>query len=113
MTETLMQYLGNTTIIAGIFFLFVGSIGLLRLPDFYTRLHATSKTDTLGIGLIFFGLLCYAGLTLVAIKLVLIIIFVFFTSPVSSHALAKAAFKGGLKPYQVAEKSTPEDKVDD
>lgn len=101
MIEAAIHYLGNAAIIAGIFFLFIGSIGLIRLPDFYTRLHATSKTDTLGVGLIFFGLLCYAGFSLVAVKLILIIFVIFFTSPVSSHALAKAAFLSGLKPYEI------------
>ncbi|MEE9396398.1 MAG: monovalent cation/H(+) antiporter subunit G [Methylococcales bacterium] len=107
MTEIIQHYIGNIAIIAGIFFLFIGSIGLIRLPDFYTRLHAVSKTDTLGIGLIFFGLLFYAGPTMVGIKLILIVFFIFFTSPVSSHALAKAAFRGGLQPYKVENKQEP------
>ena len=105
MIETVFEYLGNVFILAGIFFLFVGSIGLLRLPDFYTRLHGTSKTDSLGIGLVFLGLLCYSSWGLVAVKLILIIFFVFFTGPVSSHALAKAAYKGGLVPYQLNKKT--------
>lgn len=101
MIEILIQTIGSITIISGIFFMFVGSIGLIRLPDFYTRLHATSKTDTLGIGLIFVGLIFFAGPTQVTLKLLLIIVFIFFTSPVSAHAIAKLAFKVGIKPYQV------------
>lgn len=110
MSQTLINYLGNFFIFAGMFFLFVGSIGLLRLPDFFTRLHGTSKTDTLGIGLVFLGLFCYVGWSLVAVKLILIIFFVFFTGPVSSHALAKAAYKSGLVPYKVDDK-TESDKL--
>lgn len=101
MIELLIQIIGSITITCGLFFMVVGAIGLLRLPDFYTRLHATSKTDTLGIGLIFIGLIFFSGLTQATLKLILIIVFIFFTSPVSAHAIAKAAFKAGVKPYQV------------
>jgi multicomponent Na+:H+ antiporter subunit G len=100
MIEIVLQTIGSITIVFGLFFMFVGSIGLIRLPDFYTRLHATSKTDTLGIGLIFIGLMFFAGPTQATLKLLLIIAFIFFTSPVSAHAIAKAAYKSGLKPYQ-------------
>ena len=109
MIETLMQYVGNVAIVVGLFFMFVGAIGLIRLPDFYTRLHATSKTDTLGIGSVFFGLIFYTGPTQVTLKLLLIMFFIFFTSPVASHALAKAAFKGGIKPYRLTPKKDRKD----
>ena len=82
----------------GGFFCVVGGIGLLRMPDFYTRLHAASVNDTLGAGLVLFGLVLQAGWTLVAAKLVVIGLLIFFTSPAATHALAKAALGRGLQP---------------
>ena len=83
---------------AGGLFCIVGAVGLLRMPDFYTRVHAASVTDTLGAGLILLGLILQAGWTLVAAKLVMIGLLIFFTSPAATHALARAALGRGLKP---------------
>ena len=85
-------------LMGGGFFCVVGGLGLVRLPDFYTRTHAGGLTDTLGAGLILVGLVLQAGTWMVAIKLVMVIAFLFFTSPTSTHALARAAFVHGLKP---------------
>lgn len=76
----------------------IGGIGILRLPDVYTRLHGAGITDTLGAGLILTGLAVHEGFTLVTVKLVLIFIFLMLTSPVSSHALANAAYASGIRP---------------
>ncbi len=76
----------------------VGGIGIHRFPDFYSRLHAVGITDTLCAILILLGLGLQAGLSLAAFKLALIFVFLFFTSPTASHALASAATHGGLKP---------------
>jgi len=84
--------------VAGGLFCIIGAIGLLRMPDFYTRVHAASVTDTLGAGLILFGLILQAGWTLVMVKLVIIGLLIFFTSPAATHALARAALGRGLKP---------------
>jgi len=86
-------------LLAGSGFALTGGLGLLRLPDFYTRLHAASLVDTGAIGLIFLGLVLQADSWLVAVKLLLILAFLFFTSPTATHALAKAAFGDGLKPW--------------
>jgi len=83
----------------GAFFLLVGSIGLIRLPDFYSRAHATGKSDTLGIMLIISGLVLYEGLTLNSVKLVLIIIFVALTNPTATNALTRAAYGFRLRPW--------------
>jgi multicomponent Na+:H+ antiporter subunit G len=83
---------------AGAFFMLVGSIGLLRLPDFYSRSHATGKADTLGIMLVIFGLILYEGATLNSAKLLIILMFVALTNPTATHALARAAFHFGIKP---------------
>ena len=85
-------------LLAGGFFVLAGGIGVLRLPDFYTRLHGASVTDTLGAGLLFVGMMFQAGFSLVTIKLVLILLFMLFTGPAATHALAKAALHGELKP---------------
>lgn len=98
MTSTLIDALSWACLLAGGLFCCIGTLGLLRMPDFYTRMHAGSVTDTLGAGLILLGLILQAGLTLVAVKLVMIGLLLFFTSPVAGHALAKAAMSRGLKP---------------
>jgi multicomponent Na+:H+ antiporter subunit G len=84
--------------LAGGFFVLAGGIGVLRLPDFYTRLHGASVTDTLGAGLLLIGLMFQAGFSIVTTKLLLILLFMLFTGPAAVHALAKAALHGELKP---------------
>jgi multicomponent Na+:H+ antiporter subunit G len=84
----------------------IGAIGMLRMPDFYTRLHAASLSDTPGAGLILAGLLLQAGWSLVAVKLVAIGLLLFFTSPAATHAIAKAALGRGLKPLLAGGEAT-------
>jgi multicomponent Na+:H+ antiporter subunit G len=86
-------------ILTGSAFLVIGGIGLNRMPDFFTRLHPAGLTDTMGAGLLLLGLSVQAGLSLVTLKLLLILVFLFFTSPVSSHVTARAALAAGLKPW--------------
>jgi multicomponent Na+:H+ antiporter subunit G len=93
-------------LVAGGLFCVVGAVGMLRMPDFYTRLHAASVIETLGGGLIMLGLLLQAGVTLVAVKLLIVALLVFFASPTATHALAKAAMERGVRPLL----ATPEDK---
>ena len=98
----------------GLFFMVTGAIGLLRFPDFYTRLHATGKCDTLGEILIIVGLLIYhifvyspgADITvqLVSVKLLFLMIFILLTNPVGTHALMKAGYTTGVKPWKVGDK---------
>jgi len=83
---------------AGSLLVIVGAVGIVRMPDFYTRMHPAGVTDTLGIDLILMGLMLQAGFSLVTVKLVLIGAFLFFTSPTSTHAIANAALVAGLKP---------------
>jgi len=85
-------------LVSGGFFVLVGSLGLNRMPDFYTRNHATSIIDTLGAGLIIAGLILQSPDWMGAVKLALIMIFLFITSPTSTHALAKSALHGRLEP---------------
>lgn len=88
-----------TAILAGLFFVLGGAIGVLRLPDFYTRLHAAGITDTLGAELIIVGLIIQSGFSQTSLKLALVAVFLLFTSPTATHAVAYAAHKAGLKPY--------------
>ena len=76
----------------------VGAIGIHQFPDFYSRLHAAGITDTLSAMMILLGLGLQAGWSIAAFKLFLIFVFLFFTSPTASHALANAAQHSGLKP---------------
>ena len=85
-------------ILGGVVFSVVGGIGLIRMPDLFTRMHAAGLIDTLGLGLIAIGLMLQAGWTIVTVKLVLLLAFVFFTGPTGTHALAKAALHGGVQP---------------
>ena len=70
----------------------------MRFPDFFTRQHAAGITDTGGAGFLLAGLMLQGGLTIVTVKLVLILVFIFFTSPTATHALAQAALSSGIKP---------------
>lgn len=92
------QIISMLFVVAGAFFLLVGSIGIIRLPDFYSRSHATSKSDTLGLLLVLVGLAIFEGFTLNSLKLMLVMAFVALTNPVGAHALARAALNYGLRP---------------
>ncbi|MBT8049043.1 MAG: monovalent cation/H(+) antiporter subunit G [Xanthomonadales bacterium] len=83
---------------AGAFFVLVGGIGALRMPNLYTRMHAASVTDTMGAVLVLCGVMVQAGLSLATIKLAAILLFLLITSPTSSYALAHAALLAGIKP---------------
>ena len=98
MDWSIIDVLSWALILIGGFSVIAGAIGVLRFPDVYTRMHAACITDTLGAGTIIAGLILQAGLTLVSAKLFLILIFIFFTSPTSSFALAHAALSSGIKP---------------
>lgn len=86
-------------ICSGAFFMIIGSVGLIRFPDFYSRAHATGKVDTLATLLIISGLMVFEGINLNTLKMVLILVFVGLTNPTATNALARAAFKAGLKPW--------------
>ena len=96
--EQVLDILSWVCLITGSVFCIIGGLGLLRLPDFYSRMHGAGITDTLGVGLVLIGLMFQGGGPLVTIKLVMILIIALIASPTSTHALAKAAYKSGLKP---------------
>ena len=76
----------------------IGGIGIVRFPDVYTRSHAAGVTDTGGAGLILIGLMLQGGATLVTVKLILILVFIFFTSPTATFALVHAAYESEEEP---------------
>lgn len=94
----IINLVSSLFITIGALSIIVGLLGVYRMPDFYTRLHAASIIDTLGAILILFGLILHHGLNIVSLKLLLILIFILITTPTAAHALAKSALHGNLKP---------------
>lgn len=101
-----LDMLSWVLLMAGCFFGISGGIGLLRFPDFYTRMHAAGVTDTLCTALVLLGLMLQAGWGLVLIKLFLILALLLLTSPTATHALARAALHSRLQPLL----DTPEER---
>jgi multicomponent Na+:H+ antiporter subunit G len=103
---TILSILTIILVLAGLFFFLAGTVGILRLPDFYSRLHAAGKCDSLAAVLMIAGLAVYNldpfsfGSLLVSAKLMLIAAFVFVTSPTATHAITEAALVLGVKPWQ-------------
>ncbi len=98
--EILQQVLGWIFFVSGSFFVIVGALGIQRLPDFWSRLHAASIIESAGMILMFLGMAAQAGFTLVTVKLIIIGIFLFITGPTSTHAVANAALVSGLRPKE-------------
>ncbi len=96
-------------IVAGVAFSVIGGIGMIRMPDFYTRSHAAGITDTLGATLILVGLGLHSGLNLITVKLVMVLFLLYVTSPTAAHALVKAAYARGLDAPSVEEPTTSSD----
>jgi multicomponent Na+:H+ antiporter subunit G len=85
-------------IVAGSFFTVVGALGLLRMPEVFTRMHAASVIDTLGVGFLIFGMILQAGFSLVTLKLLILLALFFFAAPVVTHALARACLHERIHP---------------
>ena len=98
MEAIVIDVLSGVFLLGGSLVVVAGGIGVLRLPDVYTRLHAAGVTDTLGALLLLSGLALQAGWSLVTVKLIMILLLLWLTSPVSSHALARAALAGNVTP---------------
>lgn len=99
--EVALDVLSWISIVVGLFFMIVGTVGVLRMPDVYTRLHAAGMTDTMGAGFLILGMCLQAGLGLLTLRLLLLYAFMSFTSPIASHALARAALSGKVEPIQM------------
>ena len=96
--QLLVTMFSGFLIFCGVVALLIGSLGLLRLPDVYCRIHAVGMIDTAGASFIILGMIIHEGFTLVSVKLVLIGVFLFFTSPIATHAVAQVAYKSGVAP---------------
>ena len=96
--DTIVSMGSALCLLVGSFLCLSGGVGILRFPDFYTRMHAVGVTDTLAAAMILIGLMLQNPEGLVLLKLVLILLMTIFIGPVASHALAKAALNGKLKP---------------
>ena len=96
--EFLRDVLAGSLIVGGGIFVVIGAVGLNRMPDVFTRMHATSVSDTFGAGLMIAGMMVEAGFSLVSAKLLFLLLFLWFTGPVATHALARAALIAGIRP---------------
>jgi len=98
MMEMAQTGLSWVLLAGGAFFFVVAGIGLIRMPDVYTRMHASSIADTAGAGLMLTGMMVAAGFSLISVKLIVILAIILFTSPIATHALAQAARHAGVEP---------------
>ena len=96
--ELVVDVISWVCLITGSIFALIGAVGMIRLPDVFARMHGAGIIDTLGAGLLLVGMMFQAGFTLVTVKLILIVVFILFTSPTTTHALARAALGGGVMP---------------
>ena len=95
----ILEIVSSVLLIAGAIFAVIGGIGIVRLPDFFCRIHGAGITDTLGAGLILTGLMFLPSTWIVTVKLLAILILLWITSPTATHALANAALETGLQPH--------------
>lgn len=96
--ELLIEVLSWAFLMSGSVFMLIGALGTLRFPDFWSRVHAVSVTDSAGMILLTAGMIMQAGLTLISVKLIMIGIFLFITGPTATHAVANAALVSGILP---------------
>jgi multicomponent Na+:H+ antiporter subunit G len=98
MMAVLLDLVSWSCILVGAAAVLIGGLGLLRLPDVFARMHGAGMIDTLGLGAILVGLMVQSGFTLITVKLLLVLLFVLYTSPVVTHALARACLNAGVEP---------------
>ncbi len=96
--DMLLDILTGICLVAGSVLMIIGAVGMIRMPDMFSRMHAAGIIDTLATFLILLGLGFQSGFSLISFKLFLILVLVMYTSPTATHALARAALDGGLKP---------------
>lgn len=111
MIMNLQQIVGLLVILAGLTLMALGSVGIVRLPDFFSRTHAASKVDTVGIVVVLLGIAVLEGFTLNAGKVLLAAVFISLTNPVAAHALARAALRQGFKPWRRQDKPTDQTEI--
>lgn len=94
----LILWISNLFLLLGGFLCLTGGVGLLRFPDFFTRVHAASVTETLATPLLLIGVMLQMEWSLDLFKMLMILVFILLTNPTASHSMSKAALHGGLKP---------------
>jgi len=105
-----MTFLAAVCIVLGLFFFTGGSIGILRFPDFFSRLHPAGKLDTMGLLMTMTGMALYTvrdftwPSVVTALKIMLIVVFIFITSPTATHAILDAGVRAGLSPWTAPKK---------
>ena len=98
---TPLEIVATAFIAVGTFFGFVATVGIIRLPDLYSRLHAASKSDTLGTILTLAGVALTFHSTVPWVKLALLALFMLITTPTATHAITRAAYDQGIEPWTV------------
>lgn len=98
----LINIISGFFIVVGLIFFTIGTIGLLRMPDVFTRMHASTKCDTLGAGLVLLGIGIFNGFSIITIKIFLIIMFIWITNPTAAHIIGKAEYKNNN--YEISRK---------
>lgn len=106
---TAREFLAALFMLGGAIFFLASAIGMMRLPDFYSRIHASGNSETLGCMLSFIGLMIYEGGTLTTVKMALVFLIVFLANPIGSHILSKAAYKSGHKVWTLQDLKKEED----
>jgi multicomponent Na+:H+ antiporter subunit G len=99
--ELVLDVASWISVLTGIFFMVVGTIGIIRMPDVYTRLHAAGMTDTMGAGFLLLGMALQVAPGLITVRLIIVYAFLLFTSPIGTYALARAALVGGVEPLHI------------
>ena len=100
----LLSWLSGGALLLGTAALLVGALGLVRLPNLFSRIHAVGMMDTAGVAFITLGMLIHEGVSLVSVKLAAVGVFLFFTSPIATHAVAQVAHRSGFSPVSPASK---------
>ena len=101
---TIRELIATILLLIGFFFIAISAIGVIRLPDFYSRLHSSGIGETLGLMISFLGLAVFEGFNLMTIKLLIVFLLVFLANPIGTHILGQAAIKSGLVPWEIEEK---------
>ena len=96
--EMLLSWLSGFSLLLGTAALIVGALGLVRLPNLFSRIHAVGMMDTAGVAFITLGMLIHEGFSLISVKLAVVGVFLFFTSPIATHAVAQVAHRSGFSP---------------
>ncbi len=95
-----MDILSIIFIVAGLFFLIVAAIGVIRLPDVFSRSHAVSLTDSIGAFLMLIGIALHEGLGKNMLKILVVLVLLYILNPGIAHATVRAALRSGLKPWK-------------